>query len=271
MDKTASSHVAQYYDAHVEQEWDRLNESWLEFAVTLDRVKRSLTSNQSVLDIGGGPGRYALALAQMGHEVDLVDVSQAAVQFAINEATARGVELRRASTGDARDLSHYPSDRFDAVLCLGPLYHLVDKTDRDLVRAEVARVLRPGGVAFFAVISTFAPIYYACKKPERFANTVDTAAEIAGAPEFQIDPGGSFFTEAAFIHPDGVEEEFAASSLTLTEVFGAESLFAQSEVALASLSPADRAKLRDLAIAHAADKAARYTSEHIIVVMTKPA
>lgn len=271
MDNFASTPVAQYYDAHVDQEWARLDESWLEFAVTLSRIEASLTPNQSILDLGGGPGRYALVLARMEHQVDLIDLSQNAVQFAINEAAARGVTLNRAATGDARDLSHYPDACFDTVLCLGPLYHLVEKADRDLARAEVARVLRPGGTAFFAIISTFAPLHFACKRPERFADNVDMAARALGTPEFQVAPEAAFFTEAAFIHPDRIEEEFASSALALTEVFGAESLFAQSELALASLPNAARAKLCDLAIEHAADPAALYTSEHLVVVMTKPA
>ncbi len=44
----------------------------------------------------------------------------------------------------------------DAVLLLGPLYHLPERADRLAALAEARRVLRPGGVVFAAAISRFA-------------------------------------------------------------------------------------------------------------------
>lgn len=52
----------------------------------------------------------------------------------------------------ARDLSCWPDESFDAVLSLGPFYHLTDPNDRDLAAREAARVVRPGGVVFVALM-----------------------------------------------------------------------------------------------------------------------
>ncbi len=43
----------------------------------------------------------------------------------------------------------------DAVLLLGPLYHLVDRDDRLAALSEARRVLRPGGVLAAAAISRY--------------------------------------------------------------------------------------------------------------------
>ena len=58
--------------------------------------------------------------------------------------------------GDARNLD-FESDSMDAVLLLGPLYHLQERSDRIQALKETRRVLKKGGLAFCAVISRFAP------------------------------------------------------------------------------------------------------------------
>ena len=59
--------------------------------------------------------------------------------------------------GDARSLD-FESDSMDAVLLLGPLYHLQERSDRIQALKETRRVLKKGGLAFCAVISRFAPL-----------------------------------------------------------------------------------------------------------------
>jgi SAM-dependent methyltransferase len=69
-----------------------------------------------VLDVGGGPGRYALELQQAGYVVDLIDPLEAHV------SQARAAGVRATSVGDARKLE-IANDSVDVVLLLGPLYH----------------------------------------------------------------------------------------------------------------------------------------------------
>ena len=60
-------------------------------------------------------------------------------------------------TGDARSLSEDASS-FDAVLLLGPLYHLIRREERVAALAEARRVVVGGGVMAAAGISRFASI-----------------------------------------------------------------------------------------------------------------
>jgi SAM-dependent methyltransferase len=57
---------------------------------------------------------------------------------------------------DARDLPVLPGACFDAVVCLGPFYHLPDPADRARAGSELGRVLRPGGVAFVGLMPRLA-------------------------------------------------------------------------------------------------------------------
>ena len=129
----------------------------LEFVRTQEIITRYLPEPPAViLDIGGGSGPYACWLAKAGYEVHLVDPVDLHVEQA-KEASDQQPEhpITSVSLGDARAL-RFSSSSADAVLLLGPLYHLIDKDERLLALSEAYRVLRNGGVIVAAGISRFA-------------------------------------------------------------------------------------------------------------------
>lgn len=131
----------------------------LEFMRTQEVIRRYLpTPPAVVLDIGGGSGPYACWLAREGYEVHLVDPVDLHVEQA-GEASSKQSEypIASISLGDARSL-RFSSMSADAVLLLGPLYHLVDETERMLALSEAYRVLRNDGILFAAGISRFASL-----------------------------------------------------------------------------------------------------------------
>ncbi|GAA2353328.1 class I SAM-dependent methyltransferase [Nonomuraea africana] len=112
---------------------------------TWDIFERFLPGGGRVADIGGGPGAHASRLAALGYDVVLVDP----VPQHIDQAS--GVGGFSCRIGDARSLP-LPDAGFDAVLLMGPLYHLADAADRRLALREAFRVLRPGGRLLAEVI-----------------------------------------------------------------------------------------------------------------------
>ena len=56
---------------------------------------------------------------------------------------------------DARYLEGVPRKEYDAVLMMGPLYHLVEESDRQMALKEAYAHLHPGGVIFSSFISRF--------------------------------------------------------------------------------------------------------------------
>lgn len=72
---TPTANVKAYYDSCPEKEWERLANARLEFDINMSFLTRYIKPGDTLLDLGGGPGRYALALAQRGVEVTLCDLS----------------------------------------------------------------------------------------------------------------------------------------------------------------------------------------------------
>jgi SAM-dependent methyltransferase len=112
---------------------------WLEFLRTQELLRRFLPAPPArIVDVGGGTGVHARGLAAEGYRVSLVDVVPAHVERA---GRIPGVE---ASLGDARDLAEADGS-VEAVLLLGPLYHLREREDRVRALVEARQVVRPGG------------------------------------------------------------------------------------------------------------------------------
>ncbi len=131
----------------------------LEFARMRELIGRFLPAAPGVvLDVGGGPGRYACWLAELGFEVHLIDPVAKHVEQA-REASGAQPEhpLAGATVGDARSLD-FGDGSADAVLLMGPLYHLTDRNDRLAALREAHRVLRPGGVVIAKAINRFASL-----------------------------------------------------------------------------------------------------------------
>jgi ubiquinone/menaquinone biosynthesis C-methylase UbiE len=124
----------------------------LERIRTQELLRRHLPEPPArVLDVGGGPGAHARWLAADGYQVHLVDP----VERHLTEAAATGACT--VERGDARSLT-VPDTSCDAVLLLGPLYHLTDASERLRALREARRALRPGGPVAVAAISRNAPL-----------------------------------------------------------------------------------------------------------------
>ena len=104
-----------------------------------------LPPNSRVLDLACGGGRNLAFLRERGHRVIGFD---AAIQLLrIAAAKVGGSNLVR---GDAVMLP-FAANTFDAVHCVAALHHLPSEDERREGVREIARVLRPGGVALLSV------------------------------------------------------------------------------------------------------------------------
>jgi ubiquinone/menaquinone biosynthesis C-methylase UbiE len=203
--------VVAYYECGDEQDRLTARVGRLEWARTWELLERFLPAPPAtILDVGGGPGAYAIPLSLAGHAVHLVDAMPLHVQQARESAAAARTELASIEVGDARELL-FPDASADAVLLLGPLYHLIEAADRATALAEAGRVLRPGGVLLAVAISRFASLFdgllggWAADHPEIVESGLHTGTH--------RNPGAvpHRFTTAHFAHPEELAAEVAAA------------------------------------------------------------
>lgn len=121
-------------------------------SVTLTRSSRTRVPSRRAKSRVPSPRVYAAWLTGLGYTVHLVDP----VPLHVEQAAARGGFS--ASLGDARRLTE-PDESYDAVLMLGPLYHLVERADRLRALGEARRVVRRGGFVVAAAISRHASVF----------------------------------------------------------------------------------------------------------------
>lgn len=88
------------------------------------------------------------------------DISAASVARGRAYAAAEGVELASASAVDAVRLDEQPdlygSARYDLVLCMGPLYHLMEREERERVMEHCKFVARKDGGVCVAFVTRWA-------------------------------------------------------------------------------------------------------------------
>ncbi|MCG8481077.1 MAG: methyltransferase domain-containing protein [Spirochaetales bacterium] len=157
--------VRRFYDEGVAYEWRRLDEHPVEFEITT-RHLRDYVGNDSlrIADVGGGPGRYSFHFARKGHKVTLIDLSPNNIEFAKTKSKELGVRLDGYLELSATDLSVIESETFDAVLCFGPLYHLLSKADHTKVLEECSRILKGDGLIAVVFLTPWAHAFSAIQR-----------------------------------------------------------------------------------------------------------
>jgi len=272
--------VRSYYDAFGEQEWLRLTRSsdgMLEFAITCHVLTRYLPPRGRVLDVGGGPGRYAIWLAQRGYRVVLADLSPTLIALAQTKVVAAGVtsQLDEITVADACDLSRWPDASFDAVLSLGPFYHLPDPADRDRAARELGRVLQPGGVAVVAFMPRYAFVRRTLAIPDERPHLAQPAwvEQLLTHGVFVNDRAGRF-TGGYGVRPEEIAPFLASYGLIHRTIVSTESLVPDLQASLAELAAHDTATYQaalDVLLRTADDPGILGLANHVLYVGEKAA
>jgi SAM-dependent methyltransferase len=150
------SDIAAFYNGDPAKEHDRLARNQLEYDLTWRYLDQHLPPQGSILEVGAASGRYTLELTKRGYTVTAVDLSAALIEECRKRIVAEGVEKQvRLVVADARDLGKVTNKGFDAVLLMGPLYHLIEEVDRKAALKEAFDRLRTGGIIFSSFLSRF--------------------------------------------------------------------------------------------------------------------
>jgi SAM-dependent methyltransferase len=254
-----------YYGQDLEEERLLAGEGVLELERTKLLLERFVAPGARVADVGGGTGRYAEWLAGRGCDVELVDP----VGLHVERARGRGVSAR---VGEARSLP-FADASFDAVLLLGPLYHLGERADRLDALREAVRVCRPGGVVATAAISRLAPLLGQIRRGTIFTGAIfenaweETRGGRRVAPERRQGP----FPDAWFHLPEELRNELAEAGLDVLGVFGVEGPgWLANDLAAHLADPEGHARLLEVAARFESDPNVLALSPHVLAFGVVP-
>ena len=153
--------VLAYYDAGEEFLRLRTGIGRIEFERTKEILLEELPKAPAVIyDIGGAYGEYAWWLTSLGYEVHLFDLSEMNIEMsAMLKDEYPDHDLAAAVVCDARSVPR-PDKSADAILLMGPLYHITDKTERLKALSECRRLLKDEGKIFAASLTPFSVLLH---------------------------------------------------------------------------------------------------------------
>ena len=162
-------YTSRFYDAYGSLEWDRLEAKAygrLQAIIHADFIGRHIHKGDRVLDAGCGPGRFISTAAKLGANVTALDLSEHQLKLArrkIGEAGLLGA-VDAFVPADIADLSLFPDEQFDSVICYGGALSYVCE-QRHRAASELVRVVRPGGTLLISVMSRYGALANVVRGP----------------------------------------------------------------------------------------------------------
>lgn len=197
----------------------------LELVRTQELLNRYLPLPPAVIfDVGGGSGIYACWLAQQGYEVHIIDALPLHIEQAHRASQAQPDRpLASAAVGDARQLDRADTS-VDIVLLMGPLYHLIERSDRIAALRETHRILKSGGLVFAVGISRFASslggLFKGHLDDPEFVAIVQQDLAVGQHRNPSNHP--AYFTTAFFHHPEELKAEVEEAGLSFERMLAIE-------------------------------------------------
>ena len=261
--------ITEFYDSNPDAEHGRLEQHQLEHDLTWRYLREYLPSEGEILEVGAATGRYTLELARRGYRVTAADLSAALIERCRQNLIGEGLEFRaRLVVADARDLSEVEGRQFDAVLLMGPLYHLTEEADRKLALKEAFDRLRVGGLLFSAFLSRFGVMGDFIKRiPQWIEDQAHVRSFLASGKRPDGSPRGGF--RGYFACPDEVAPLHEALGLETLVLAGVEPGISADDESYNRLAMEQRRLWLDLLYQISTEKWIVGASRHLLYIGKK--
>ncbi len=221
-----SKRVREYYNNHVSEEDQRLDAHPFEIPVMMHFINRYLDPGDAILDVACGTGRIANILLEKGFRMGLNDISDDNVALVRNRMGDHP-GLQFVTRSDALEEGEMWQDRaWDAILILGPLYHMISKENRLLILQRAKAHVKPGGFIFSAFMTRTGALVYGLKKNPSGILHEDGVRKLwnTGTDDRFVE-ATEWFTNAYFSHPEEVAPLIKEAGLKPLHLAGAEGVF----------------------------------------------
>ena len=273
--------VRAYFDNYGTREWERLQQTLqgrIRYAIHRHFLDEYVPEGGRVLDVGCGPGRFALDLAGRGACLTLADISQKQLDMAHAQLEAAGlldrVEAFRCL--DMVDMHELEDASFTTIVCYGAaLSYTYDRSETAL--RELARLLRPGGRLLISVVSLFGNMrlvgpYDGLAFLEQPDTHIDWQAVLSGAGIVLTRPGSDEFHQPlALFTSSGLRQAMEQVGLGVVALAAANPVVSEGDqIPGIASSPQASAALTELELALCSQPGLVDSGEHLLAVACKP-
>ena len=273
--------VQAYYDNYGTREWERLERTLqgrIRYAIHRHFLDKYVPDGGRVLDVGCGPGRFALDLAQRGASLTLADISQKQLDMAHHHLEAAGLlgQVQAFYCLDMVDMPELGDESFATVVCYGAaLSYTCDRYETAL--HELVRVLRPGGRLLISVASLLGNLrlvgpYDGLAFLEQPDTHLDWQAILSGAGAVCTRPGSDEFHQPLVMFTsDGLRQALEKAGLQVIEMAAANPVVSEgAHIPGIESSAQASAALTALELALCTKPGLVDTGEHLLAVACKP-
>jgi 2-polyprenyl-3-methyl-5-hydroxy-6-metoxy-1,4-benzoquinol methylase len=239
----------------------------LERDTTLHVLDRHVSPAATVLELGAGHGAYSLHFARRGHRVLATDILPGNVRAIRTHAQRERLRTLAVRQADATALNAVADRTFDAVLCLGPYYHLRTRELRHRCLLECRRVARDDGVVAVSYINRAFAVGHLLETGRGLS--ADQYGSLMQADDLRVDYPDDFFNVAHFSTADAVAAEVRSSGFDIVDHAGTDGIHGFRRHALEGL---DEQAYRDYRAHHLETcswPSAPEASAHCLVVLEK--
>jgi 2-polyprenyl-3-methyl-5-hydroxy-6-metoxy-1,4-benzoquinol methylase len=270
-----------YFDTFADREWDRLERTLqgrIKHAVHRHFLEAHVRRDMRVLDVGCGPGRFAIDIARLGARVTLADLSSVQLELARARLTEQGVmsSVDGFVQLDVLDMTSLDAESYDAVVCFGGAISYTTRRHAEAL-AQLARVVRPGAPVLVSVMALYGTMRLvgpldAAAVLETVEKHLDWDALLSGANIVYTDPTSSeFHRPLALFTSRGLRDVLTTAGLEVETIATSDALIPEYlQVPRISDSPRASAAITSLEIALATQPGLVDAGAHMIAVARKP-
>ncbi len=135
--------LIEYYNKFNEHKRLDSKHNKIEYLTALKYINKYIKSNDKIIDIGAGTGRYSKYFKDLGYDVTAIEL----VKHNLKQIEKQNI---KCYLGNATNLKMIESETYDITLLFGPMYHLINMEDKIKALEEAKRVTKKNGYIFIS-------------------------------------------------------------------------------------------------------------------------
>ena len=242
-----------------------------EIPVMMHFVDRYLKKGDHIFDVACGTGRIANLLMEKGYYMGLNDISDKNIEL-VKQRSGDDPNILFIECADALDTKTWDHEKkWDAVLILGPMYHMISKEKRLKVLKLAGEHLKPGGYLFTSFMTRVGALVYGIKNNPKGILYPDGAGKLweTGTDDRFVE-ATEWFTNAYFSHPEEVNPLIEQAGFQPLHLAGAEGVFGERFELYHQLEDHLKQAWMDFIVTHCEDPHMVNNAKHLLSVSKMP-